>query len=390
MFNHGLSMSKIKKYNRSLILKELYNKHLTRSEIAKKLNLTKAAISLIIDEMLSLNILFEKQNEDRKTKSIYKKKLSVNYNYKLVWGISVNTDYIGVGISNLKGEILGKKTVSYNDSHNNKDIIDEILKLIKKIEYECGFLTQNILGCGLCISENILSKDDFEIEALIQNLELSLKTQVVIENMTDTLAIHEYFLRPQTESLFLIRYTNDLFSSFIYDNHILKLKNSKGFSHTIISNDNTICPICGKMGCAYNYMSGDVIERQINEIYSKDKTPNLYSSLGKQAINPGKQSLSNVFWFNDDSIINIVKSASSKFSKLLLNIYEVLNPDSIIFCGRMIENERFLQAFYDSISNFLPDEVLSILDTGSTNIKNNYIAGCYLAIIKLFINEGGL
>ena len=114
MDTKGISKLDLKRRNRKQILLEIReNSTLARVDIAKRLNLTRAAVTIITNQMISEGILEDlatpkERDNEPKRKGRKKTMIRINPNYRFALGAAVTADYISIGLSNLEGEVLDK------------------------------------------------------------------------------------------------------------------------------------------------------------------------------------------------------------------------------------------------------------------------------------------
>lgn len=127
----------------------------SRVEMAQKLKITKASITAITNDMLGAGILLEKgsraHDEELRTRGRRKILLDINENFKLVFGVTIDKDYLFVGLTNLKGQPLDKRKSSIKDKAY-REVLEQIVELITIIMRNNCITNDNVLALGLCIS----------------------------------------------------------------------------------------------------------------------------------------------------------------------------------------------------------------------------------------------
>lgn len=127
----------------------------SRIDLSKKLSLTKAMITNLINEMIKTGILVEKGEKIESNGSHSRGRrrilLDINENYKLVFGIVVEKDVIHVGLTNLKGQVLDKSKKHFKDI-SYRELLELIVLNISLIMKNNCITNDNVLGIGVCIS----------------------------------------------------------------------------------------------------------------------------------------------------------------------------------------------------------------------------------------------
>ena len=97
----GISKLDLKRQNRMNILNTIKNKGpISRVDIAMLLELTRAAVTIITNEMIAQGILFEAgeapNSTDRVQKGRKKILIDINRNYKFAFGACIENDMVSV------------------------------------------------------------------------------------------------------------------------------------------------------------------------------------------------------------------------------------------------------------------------------------------------------
>ena len=94
----------IRNINNNLVLKTILNYGpISRADLSKKLKLTKATISAIVQDLIDHSLVIEIGNRDT---HIGRKPILLSFNQKCAYAISIDlsVEYISVYLSDLKGE----------------------------------------------------------------------------------------------------------------------------------------------------------------------------------------------------------------------------------------------------------------------------------------------
>ena len=96
--NSGVNMSDVKVNNRALILNQLKDERRSRKDIADKIRLTPAAVTIIVNELILEGCIIESGHIDD-SGNVGRKKIFVklNKNYRYTIGINIEPDVISVG-----------------------------------------------------------------------------------------------------------------------------------------------------------------------------------------------------------------------------------------------------------------------------------------------------
>ena len=128
----GISKLDLKRRNRMQILKVIReNGPISRVDIASALEITRAAVTIITNEMIEEGVLYEVGEApvslDNLQKGRRKILIDINPNYKFALGVSITEIGISIGLSNLNNDILDKSSMSNAANASYEEIIDYAL-----------------------------------------------------------------------------------------------------------------------------------------------------------------------------------------------------------------------------------------------------------------------
>lgn len=402
MGNNGVSKLNLKKINRSQILKIIIkNGPTSRIEIAKMINLTRAAITIITNEMIQEGIIYEKgeeRNSDKNNRGRRKILLDINENYKFSFGIVFDNQKIYMGLSNLKGETLDKRVIDIK-SNSIEYIIEEIYTIFYEILRNSSLQTNNIIGIGVCISDDCLyllnGKDKTSSMALLKKmLERRMNINVVVNHTTEGLAIAETIFdknyKDKTSSMVFLRYGYEIDAVIMLQDKIYQSPNveSGWFSHIVVDTKGDYCE-CGKKGCCRTKMSINIIKEKVLELYKAGETPILYENTGGD-INKIDFSVENLkMLLSDLSVKKLYEEALEYLTNALDNLITVLAPEKIVLFDFVFEKILDLDSLITIMKrehniSFKDKVRLSVIST-----NNIYLAGNGVCVDKLFVEAGG-
>ncbi len=125
----------------------------SRAELAKRLELSASHISEAVSELISKNILVEtgyRQNSSRGRKNTL---LDFNLGANFALGVGFNDDLLSVGITTVRGDVLGKEVMQVDFSLEKEDLLRVAFSLVAEILRNCCLTLPSLLGVGLCFKE---------------------------------------------------------------------------------------------------------------------------------------------------------------------------------------------------------------------------------------------
>lgn len=402
----GKNMATVKLQNRQSILNILRNHGATsRADIAKLLNLTPAAITIIVNEMVKEGIIKEVGQLEEEDKRSGRKKMliDINYDCKYVIGINIESDYINIGVSNIKCETKIFKRFPIGEVRAPEEFFESIASFCMNMLWKENILKEDILGVGVGIIGHVedqkgISKQAFGLwnksVPVKKILEDYLGIPVVVGNNVRTLALGEldYNTRENMENMMFVKYGPGIGAALINNNEIYNgSNNSPGeIGHAIVDYNGKQCS-CGRRGCLETMVSQKALIEAVAPSFSKDTTPILYEL--------AEGDMENL------SLRLIAKSAEAGgeferelFSKALYytaiaigNAVSLYDPDRVIFFGEVFKYSFVVNKLKEHLSSLFVDiDWDRRVDLSVLNNKSNFIGAVALALREFFYKTGAL
>ena len=175
---------------------------ISRSEVARKMGVSKVIIGSIVRRLLETQILFEIGKGESTTQGGRRPvMLKFNADAGLAVGIEIHLHKANILITNMNAEILHESSVNFADNSNPKAILLRIVRNIEKLVGDAERM-HAILGVGLalpglidyeagCIrtSHSMKAWEGFPLKSFLED---ALDTKVYIENDVKTITLGEY------------------------------------------------------------------------------------------------------------------------------------------------------------------------------------------------------
>ena len=392
----GTNKVDVKIYNRASILKTIRNKKVARKDLANILQITPAAITNLVNEMIEEGII-EETGETEIKKSVGRKKTLIRINPKSSYlvGVDIETDSITISISNLYNEIIGSVKNMYHKP--NKDFVfnmiaqeTEDLLLKHKIKLE------NVLGVGVGVvglvdSVNGISKKAYGLwkqEVNIkQELEQRLNLKVVVDNNVRALALSETELQDYNRNMIFIKYGPGIGASLIIQNEIYSgaTYNALEFGHTIIEPNGKLCK-CGQTGCLETIGSINYILEEIESRFHETSKLKLICNNSKYDV--CVENIIEAYMQEDKIIEEIVHTTLNNFAMGIVNLIKVLDTKAIAIYSPLFESNKLYQLLLTKVDQFNPDFRTRI--RRSVLGTNMSVGALSLVRKKLFYDTGGI
>lgn len=157
MVTNGISKLDLKRQNRMQVIRLLRsNGPTSRIDIARKIAITKAAVTIITNEMIEQGILYEKGEQAPKSAKLARGRkkilLDINPTYKMDMGLVLDGSSLFFGLCTLHGEPVEKHAVPIPPGETADSILTFIEKLYRELLYKNDLTPAQITGLGVCVA----------------------------------------------------------------------------------------------------------------------------------------------------------------------------------------------------------------------------------------------
>lgn len=315
--NSALMRLKNEKHILSLINKG----PISRVEIAKKTGLTKAAVTIIVDELKQKNIVFEQPIQ---LNTVGRNPVMLYLNGDAFYFISINITRrsISVGITNLAGKIISQDKFSICAPDVAFDKIKALVECqIEKTHIDRGKIYKaSVVTPGPVDTERgmILNPPNFNewhYVSVVTEMQKSMDFEFVMENVSSATALAEkYFGVAGNDASFMILQVDEGIGSGIIINDML-FKRLCEFGHISIKHDGIKCE-CGNCGCLEKYAS----------------IPNILQ-------NTGYESWQQVI---EENNMDLVEAEAEYLSTAIISANNIFEFDKIVLCGDLTYQPELL------------------------------------------------
>lgn len=143
--------------NRALVLEYLRNHEMiSRAEIARKLNLSRATVSSVVNELIESHLISEiSEGSSTETGRRPPVMLILNTSKKFVIGVDLETTNIVATLANLKGEIIIKIRIPTDRNHSVENVIAQVTELVNGVIFQSGMNKSVIIGLGMAVAVTV-------------------------------------------------------------------------------------------------------------------------------------------------------------------------------------------------------------------------------------------
>ncbi|MCC3145734.1 ROK family transcriptional regulator [Halanaerobium sp. Z-7514] len=353
---------------------------ISRADIAKKVNLSRASVTNIVNELLELKLV----KEVRAGKSSGGRRpilLDLNpdggYVIGLEWGISK----LKAVLLNLEAEILAKKEIIPSDNsleEYTKKSFALIDKFISTVEDEAKITGIAVGIHGLVDPEKGVSLftphfgwGKVEIEAIIAE---NYDYPVFIDNDVRMMAEGEIW--QGKKDFIFINTGSGVGAALVFAAKLhYGVNNAAGeFGHIKITDDAPVCE-CGKKGCLESLIAE---ARILNRYYNK-----LDSKLERKELSIEK--LVKDYKKGSSKAVETIKEISEYFSRGIADLVNLLNPEAVVIGGLFA---AYSEVFLAELKNNVSDKalILAVENLNITTAHYGEYAGAVGAAEKVLNN----
>lgn len=405
MEKRGISKLDLKRRNRMQILRIIREYGpISRVDVASALEITRAAVTIITNEMIEEGVLVEIGEAPINTEKLQKGRrkilIDINVNSRFALGATVDENEVSVGLTNLNSEILDKSSMVIDDRTTSKDIINYIIKA-SSIMIENSALTKDkILGLGVGVVPSmwgklkIFYKDGvLDFSSFIEKLSSSLDIDIHCGNAIGLMALASNDFKAQngyqTNTAFFHN-GNQVNLAIVNKNEL----SSDYISYTSMIEKYIVCVNGKKMegypdGSVKAELSRPAMYAAFCEICSAEKTPILWDIIKGDKKNISVDTVFMALMRGEEAVKNLVDDIIAKYAVLINNIAISHFAKKIVLHNYKL-NEKQFDYIKREMLHLISEEVVDRIVLSKLDGKNNFLGGCALIIQNSFYNKGGL
>lgn len=390
METKGISKLDLKRRNRKQILLAIRRAGmLARVDIAAQLSLTRAAVTIITNQMISQNILEDlnsplpEPKDQPKKKGRKKTMIRINPTYKYVMGAVIDEDGVSVGISNLANEVIGQVWKEIDENVEQDEIISFIVSGCRQLLKKHNISNKQLLGLGVGVAP--ARKEQFRGEVTdgfirYKKLGYLLEMELSIPVLT-ACAINLYALAnidhssPECGSQLLIYSGNDYYSVLVQGNELLGggCNSPASISRVVVNRHGAK---------AEGYPNGSV--------HAELSRPSLIAKCAEAKGKPmTMDEINEAYMAGDKEIQTIIDDLLERLSFLIYNYCTLANARRVTLQGFRLCTKAH-DRLTETLANLTGSDDTIKIAFSPIHGENAFLAGSALAIEKQFFELGGL
>lgn len=388
------------------ILKLLRNEGPTsRIDIARKIGITKAAVTIITNEMIEQGIIYEKGEQLPKGNKIPRGRkkilLDVNPTYKMGMGLVVDSGFISFGLCTLKGDIIEKHMKAIDPEENAEDIFAAIEKLYQDIMYKNDLKPGLVAGLGVCVSEEYygMLKVGAESEGVVdysglrerlaEFVAVPMAFGTLIEGVATAETDYNQNYEEERKDILVFRYAKGFDCAVSIGQELYHGAHGKVLDlvHYRVA-DGPKCG-CGKNGCVAAVLSQERFLNRIKEVYSPEKTPILWEQTAGVFPKAADLFRTPEYIPQDMPVLEVFRETGDVYLSLFYDIVLFFDPGRIVLFGEGEAFEYLAEYIIKTAQGRPADFGKKFIVRSGVTLQNVFLAAASLATREFFINKGG-
>lgn len=390
MDTKGISKLDLKRRNRRQILLAIREAGmLARVDIAAQLSLTRAAVTIITNQMIAQNILEDlngpviEQPDAVRRKGRKKTMIRINPSFRYVLGAAINEYHVSVGLTDINNEAVDQRFLEISNDIKPEELISFIVNSCRELMQKHALTAKQILGLGVGIvpahwehmrAEQKDGKVSFE--KLCYLLEMELSVPVLAESAIRLYALAGIDYTDKRTSDQVLIYSGQKFhAAAVYNNELLGgfSKDTSTVDRILIKNSGTPCE---------GYPDGSVHA----ELTRSALLAKIQAATGKAMT---MEEVTEAYNNNEPQVSAVYEDTLTMLSRMIYNLCTIYDVRcATMQCFRI--SGRAVQTLQEKLLALTGAENEIQLRFSTIDGELAFRAGSALAIEKLFFEEGGL
>ena len=356
----GDNLISVKRGNRSAALGILHEKGaMSRKRLAEHMNLTPAAITKIVGEMLEEGLLLE--GEVLQSSGAGRREILIDLNPEaaVALGVLINLRQAIVSAVRLDGSVIFSEESRLAVKADADETVCCLAGRLDELTREYRIDEERIIGVGIavrgiCASDGRTVVNSFgalnrENYPLCERFEEATGRPCFMANNVRALFAAHCFSAREAEghSQFFLRCEYGIGASLSIDGKIWHgvTEQCAEIGHIpVVRRGGKPCS-CGKSGCLETIASPTAIREDTLKILSEENTPILWNLVKKKGEDVLQLELADVFAAaknGDAQVAEIVDRAASALAMALKSVIYLVDPEKIVLYGKMFEDSYYL------------------------------------------------
>ena len=406
MNDYGISKLDLKRRNRMQILRVIReNGPISRVDISAMLHITRAAVTIITNEMIAQSILEEVGEEPQDPSNEIRKGrrkilLDINPTYRFALGVYIDEASISIGLTTLNAQALDKRSLTLEPDASSSDITEQIAITVRKMLQNSCLHVEDIVGIGIGVMPSmwnrvhaVVKDGNLDFSELEQAVEQACNLPVYIGNAISLFAMAsinyaEHYGQPVNQ-VFL--HAGPVFHIAVIQNNQL-VNGFQRYTHVV----ERFCvhpngkPLDGyPNGSVKAELSKQSMVEDVATIYGKDETPALYTLTDGNMEAVSLPLLLTAWDQGDLALESLVKHYLDMLCCLLINVLQAYFAQKE-YLHNFGFNERHLEQIRQHMASIAGEAEADRIALSAIEERYHFMCGCCYAIQHGFFMKGGM
>lgn len=370
---------------------------ISRVQLAQRMNLTRAAVTVIVSDLMDSGVICEANSRSANT-GRPPITLEINPKRGYVAGVDMGATHLTIMIANYAAHVIAEKEVPFNIAEGPKICLDQADALLREVVKDAGFQMTDLLATGLGVPGPIMADagmvvappimpgwDRYPIRA---TLEKRWGNPISLNNDAELGAVGEwaYGAGRLAQNLAYIKVGTGVGAGLLLDGHIYRgASGSAGeIGHLTIDTNGSICT-CGNRGCLETFASGSAIARLAQEAVAK----NLPTQLSGQNETITAKDVASAARRGDLMAQQIIAEAGAQLGVAIAGLVNLINPNMVVVGGGVAQiGDLFLEPVRKEVQRrSLPGSVRAVQITTALLGRRSTSMGAVVQAVSIALHH---
>ena len=319
------------------------DKGISRADLADKMGLTRAAVTVIINDLISNGIIVE-NTENRSTASGRPPvALEINPDQGLVAAVDMGAMHLSVALGDFSARILEEIEVPFRVDQGPKESLQQADKTLGELLQKRGLSPTDLAAIGVGVPGPVIAEKGMVMAPPIMpgwdrfpirlTLESQWGTAVTLNNDAELGALGEwaYGAGRGEKNLAFIKVGSGIGAGLIINQQIYggTTGSAGGIGHLTIDENGPICT-CGNHGCLEAFAGGHAIASQAAKLVASGKRTLLS---GKSTDSITARDVAEAARLGDLPAQEIIQRSGTFIGIAIAGLINLINPSTVIIGG---------------------------------------------------------
>lgn len=355
----GSNINLVKAHNQqAILLSLLYDKQLSRIQLAHKTSLSTTTITNLVAELLEMGIVTEEGAQDRdghRRVGRPRTALRLVPNARFAVGVHIGVGIYRVAVGNLCAEMINNNIEVFSLDAPPKKVLESITAVINKTIAQSDIEPHRIIGVGVGASGlvdyqagiNVLAPNlGWRSVPIKGQLENALNLSVTVDNNVRAMAVGEAFfgLGREADSLAFVYGRTGVGAGFVSGGQVFRGSSTGAgeIGHMImLPKGGDVCR-CGKRGCLETLIAEPVIVNQAEALARKKPGGILAAHLRQDEDRKTIERIFTAARQGDTATREMIEERARYLGIALANLVNIFNPELILLGGMFAQGQDLI------------------------------------------------